>query len=63
MGYVFLGQVIVLSLLVIWLFIETQCRGFEYAGHSTRKQMGLYAVVSTCFALSYIGRFLLNEYF
>ena len=56
-GYLFLGQVIVMGSLVIWLFIETRK---EY---SLRKELCVFATVSAFFALSYIGRCINNEFF
>ena len=68
----FLGQVIVMVLLVIWLFVETlresvqersaRLRGIRTERVSLSKELCVYATVSVFFALSYIGRFLNNEY-
>ena len=71
-GYLFLGQVIVMVLLVIWLFIETlrespKERRDREQGYlvrpwpSVRKYLCFYATISFFFALSYIGRFLNNN--
>ena len=73
LGYLFLGQVIVMGLLVTWLFIETLREDpFEKAERefgdtcrwrAGRKKMCSYLIVSAFFALSYIGRFFFNDYF
>ena len=72
-GYTFLGQFIVMSLLVTWLYIETLREDpFEKAERefgdtcrwrAGRKRMCSYLIVSAFFALSYIGRFFFNDYF
>ena len=72
-GYIFLGQVIVMVMLVIWLSFETQKddyqtrRAKEIGCHIDRypvsKELCVYITFSFFFALSYIGRFINNEFF
>ena len=72
-GYLFLGQVIVMALLVVWLFVETlrddaqtrrdRKRGYTVHRESLFRELCIYAIVSSLFALSYIARFTLNDYF
>ena len=45
-------------LLVIWLFIETR----RAETHTLWKERCSYAIVTTFFGLSYIGRYVNNEY-
>ena len=69
----FLGQFIVMTLLVTWLFVETQRsspyerrfrrRCLQFRSHSVGEQLCLIATVTFFFAISYIGRLTLNEYF
>ena len=70
-GAMFLCQVIVMTLLVVWLFVETYrvvarerkaWQGGGSSSHSLHKERCTYAFVSTFFALSYIGRFITNQY-
>ena len=69
-GYLFLAQVIVMILLVVWLFIETQRavnrerRASDVGGvtPSLRRERCTYAIISIFFGLSYIGRYILNSY-
>ena len=57
-------------LLVVWLFVETQravsrerrVRPDGKVTHSLRRERQTYALITILFALSYIGRFVLNEY-
>ena len=58
MGYVFLGQMIVMAMLTAWLFIETH----KGDADGVRKQLRIFATISFFFGLSYIGRFVTNEY-
>ena len=63
-----------MTILVVWLFIET-LRDDAYDRYErqrgnrrnrcqyVRKELCIYATVSVLFALSYICRFALNEYF
>ena len=58
-----------MCLLVIWLFVETKravnrekrARG-GLVTHKLMQERINYAIISTFFALSYIGRFFLNYY-
>lgn len=59
-----------MTLLVSWLFVETQ-RTVERErqasldgkiGNDLRRERCTYAIVTSFFALSYIGRFVTNEY-
>ena len=71
-GYLFLGQAVVMSMLVGWLFIETlrldpfeqleKEFGDKIRWRQGRKPIYAYLAVSATFGLSYIGRYLLNEY-
>ena len=71
-GYSFLCQVIVMCLLVAWLFVETyRIKAREKnkltaqdgsVTNSLHKERCTYAIISSFFALSYVGRFILNEY-
>ena len=67
-AWCFLCQVIVMVLLVVWLFVETQRavnREMQLNGrvmHTLRRERCTYALISTFFGLSYVGRFALNEY-
>ena len=73
MGYLFLGQAIVMALLVTWLFIETQRddakmrrdrrRGYTIHKEPLPKELRIYAIITSLFALSYIGRFIFDEFF
>ena len=55
-------------LLVTWLFVVTQRavklerQTIGVAGQTLWKERCTYAVITTFFALSYIGRFIINEY-
>ena len=56
-------------ILVIWLFIETQRavdrerRTNGKASHNNlRKERCIYALITIFFGLSYVGRFVLNEF-
>ena len=59
-----------MTLLVTWLFVETQravnrerqARQDGRVTHSLRKERCTYALITAFFALSYVGRFVLNEY-
>ena len=59
-----------MTLLVIWLFVETQkavnrerqARLDGKVTHTLRRERCTYAIISIFFALSYIGRFILNVY-
>ena len=72
-GYLFLGQVIVMALLVVWLFVEMQRddaktrrdrrRGYTIHKERMPKELCVYAIITSLFALSYIGRFILEEHF
>ena len=74
-GYLFLGQVIVMGSLVTWLFIEAlrydvevkhvRERGYFVPSrcHSMGKELCTYGTITAFFALSYIGRNLNNEIF
>ena len=72
-GYLFLGQAVVMSMLVAWLFIETlrldpfeqleKEFGDKIRWREGRKPIYVFLAVSAIFGLSYIGRYLLNEYF
>ena len=63
-GYLFLTQVIVMSLLVIWLFVEAKKavnreRRASVDGRVTqtlRRERCTYAIITVFFGLSYIGR-------
>ena len=61
-----MGQVITMLLLVVWLFVETQRavnrerRARGKVMHTMRRERCTYAIISIFFALSYIGRFILN---
>ena len=54
--------------LVIWLFFETQravdkdMQMYGKVQHTLKRERCTYAVITTFFALSYIGRFYLNEF-
>ena len=54
--------------LVIWLFVETwrvverERRLTGAVRHTMWKERRRYAIISTVFGLSYIGRFFINEY-
>ena len=56
-------------LLVAWLFIETyrvvarerRAQG-GFVTHTLHKERSTYAVISTFFALSYVVRYIFNEY-
>ena len=60
-------------LLVAWLFVEMQRddaetrrrrrRGFTIHKEPMPKEMRNYLIITALFALSYIGRFILNKYF
>ena len=59
-----------MTLLVFWLFVETQ-RSVERERQASldgkisndlRRERCTYAIVSSFFALSYIGRYVANEY-
>ena len=57
-------------LLVIWLFVETQrainrerrMRLDGKVAHSLTRERCTYAIVSTLFGLSYVGRFIDNDF-
>ena len=57
-------------LLVIWLFIETRravnreklARQDGYVTHTLRKERCTYAIITTFFGLSYLGRYVMNEF-
>ena len=67
-GYLFLSQVIIMILLVVWLFVETKravdrernARQDGKVTHTLMRERCTYATISTFFGLSYIGRFVLN---
>ena len=69
-GTSFLIQVIIMILLVAWLFVETQkavnrerrARSDGRVTQNLRRERCTYAIISTIFALSYLGRYFLNEY-
>ena len=70
LGYLFLCQVILMTLLVIWLFVETQ-RSIERerqarldgkVTYNLWRERRTYAIISTIFGLSYIGRGFYNVY-
>ena len=69
-AFIFLCQVIVMAILETWLLAETyrvvarerQARQGGFVTHALHKERCTYAVISTFFALSYIGRFILNKY-
>ena len=56
--------------LVIWLFIETRravareilARQDGHVTHTLRKERCIYAIITTFFGLSYLGRYVMNEY-
>ena len=60
-------------LLVAWLFVEMQRddaetrrrrrRGYTIHKEPMPKEMRIYLIISSLFALSYIGRFFINKYF
>ena len=70
MGYLCLSQVITMVLLVVWLFVETKravdrerrSRQDGKVTHTLVRERCTYAIISTLFGLSYIGRFVLNTY-
>ena len=74
-GYFFLSQVIVMGSLVTWLFIEAlrydvhdkveRERGYFVPSrcHSVGTELCTYGTITAFFALSYIGRYLYNEFF
>ena len=74
-GYIFLGQVIVMGSLVTWLFIEAlrydvQVKRAREQGdpvpsrcYFVGKELCTYGTITAFFALSYIGRYLNNEFF
>ena len=74
-GYIFLGQVIVMGSFVTWLFVEAlrydvyvkhaRKQGDPVASrcHSVGKELCTYGTVTAFFALSYIGRYINNEFF
>ena len=57
-------------LLVLWLFIETRgavnretsARQDGKVTHTLRRERCTYAIITTFFGLSYIGRYYVNEY-
>ena len=55
-------------LLVIWLFVETrravrrEMRQNGTVEHNLKSERCTYAIISFFFALSYIGRFVINEF-
>ena len=69
----FLGETIVMVLLVAWLFIEMQRddaetrrrrrRGYTIHREPMPKELRIYLIITSLFALSYIGRFIINKYF
>ena len=69
-GNSFLGQVVIMTLLVAWLFIETyrvvarEKRAAQggFVSQNLHKERCTYAIISTFFALSYIGRFIYNRF-
>ena len=67
-GYSYLCQVIVMTFLVIWLFVETKRavdREMKQNGsvkHNLKKERCTYAVISIFFGLSYITRYVKNVY-
>ena len=69
-GIIFLVQVILMSLLVAWLFVEThrvvvrerKAKQGGFATQTLHKERCTYAVVSTFFALSYVVRLVFNVY-
>ena len=74
LAYCFLGQIIVMGSLVTWLFIEAlrydvQVKHIREQGyfvpsrcHFVRKELCTYGTITGFFALSYIGRYLTNEF-
>ena len=73
MGYPFIGQAVVMSMLVAWLFIETlrldpferleKEFGDKIRWREGRKSIYVYLIVSALFGLSYIGRYIVNEHY
>ena len=73
-GYAFVGDYCflfdVMALLVAWLFIETfrlvarERRAVQagFASQNLHKERCTYAIISTFFTLSYIGRFVYNRF-
>ena len=67
LGDLFLCQVIVMILLVIWLFVETQRavnrerRSRGRVQWSLRRERCTYAIITFFFALFYCGRFIINN--
>ena len=67
-AFAFLSQVVVMICLVIWLFVETQravnreMREFGKVQRTLRRERCIYAIITFFFALSYMARFILNEY-
>ena len=65
-GYLFLCQVIIMVLLVTWLFIETQravnreTKEYGNVMHKLKRERCTYALISTIFGVSYLGRFYLD---
>ena len=57
-----------MTLLVIWLFVEIQravrkeMRQYGTVKHDLKSERCTYAFISFFFALSYIGRFIINEF-
>ena len=59
-----------MTLLVIWLFVETQravnrerkARLDGQVTHTLRRERCTYAIISIFFGLSYIGRYMVNDY-
>ena len=74
-GYIFLGQVIVMGSFVTWLFIEAlrydaSVKFYRDRGHIVPsrchyvgKELCTYGTITAFFALSYIGRYLNNAFF
>ena len=68
LGYIFLGQVILMTLLVAWLLLETnravrrEKRLYGKVMHTLRTEQCTYGIISVFFGVSYFGRFYLNEY-
>ena len=71
LGICSLSQVFLMILLVAWLFVETQravnrerqARQDGKVSNAFWRERCTYAFISLIFALSYIGRFILNFYF
>lgn len=66
LSYTYLSQAIVMISLVIWLLYETKLavrREMQTLGrvqHPLRRERRIYALITSIFAISYIGRFVFD---